>query len=170
MLLIVCAVQQRESVYIHPLPHMPLSQPTPHPITLGHHRDPAELPVLYSSFSTSYLLHTWECIYVNATLEPRILISFSYAPYKIQSSEFQTPSPHCRWQITQKWGKIGGTSALSSFTSSNKNDTQDPVWRHIYPRATGRCPPHAEARWGPALPARVPPPPPGALPADLGTQ
>lgn len=39
----------------------------------------------------------------------------------------------------------GGVSALSSFTSCNKNDTQDPVWKQTYLQAIGPT-----TRWGQA--------------------
>jgi len=50
------------------LPLLPLDQPSFIPLmtlwVITEHQ--AELPVLYSSFATSYLFYTWWCIYVSA--------------------------------------------------------------------------------------------------------
>lgn len=53
------------------------------------------------------------------------------------------PLPHSVDGRLQKNGEkqmqslYGGVSALSSFTSCNKNDTQDPVWKQTYLQAIG---------------------------------
>ena len=97
-----CHTMWISCMYIQPFPLEPPFKPPSTP--LAPHRAWSWAPWLIRQLPASYLLHTWECIYLNATLELRILVPFS-APYKIQSSELQTPSPQCRWQITWKWGK-----------------------------------------------------------------
>lgn len=44
-----------------------LLPPPPQPVLQSHHRGQAGLPVLFSSFPSSCLFYTWQCIYVKAT-------------------------------------------------------------------------------------------------------
>ena len=60
-------------IYMYPLPPEPPfpspPPPPPHHLTpLGHHRTPGWAPCAIQQLPTSYLLYTWQCIYINTTL------------------------------------------------------------------------------------------------------
>ena len=68
-------------VYIYSLPLDP--PPTlPHPTFLGHHRAPSRAPCTIQQLPTGYLLYTWWCIYVKASLSICPALSFLHHVYK----------------------------------------------------------------------------------------